>query len=182
MTVEEEIKVPVPSLEAVRGRLAEQGARLVRARTLERNWVLDDEHGTLRASGRLLRLRSRGEESLVTVKGPASFSGPVKRREETETRVGDVDAALAVFAGLGYRVVRRYEKYREEWEIAGVAVVLDETPAGDYVEAEGPAALLEATLRGAGLDPAGAVSGTYLDIWQAYRRRHPDAPEDMVFE
>ena len=179
--MEEEIKLPAPSLDGVRRRLAEQGGRCVRPRSLERNWVLDDGRGSLRAGSRLLRLRTTDADARLTLKGPATFSGPVKRREEVETTVGDVDAALAVFAGLGYSVVRRYEKYREEWTIAGVTVTLDETPAGDFVEVEGPAARLEASVRHIGLDPATAVSGTYLDIWSAYRRRHPDAPEDMVF-
>jgi adenylate cyclase, class 2 len=179
--VEQEMKIPVAAVTVVRGRLVERGGRCLHASALEDNLVLDDERRTLAGTGRLLRVRTMGAECWLTLKGPGSFAGGVKSRDEIETSVESAYSALAILDGLGFRPVRRYQKRREAWSLGPIVVALDETPAGDFVELEGPADLLAEAAAGLGLDPASAVRATYLDLWAAFRRVHPDAPVDMVF-
>jgi len=100
--LEQEIKIPVPSLPAVRRRLVERGGRLLHPVALEDNWVLDDAGRSLSTGGRLLRLRRFGGQATLTLKGEASFSGGVKSRVEVETEVSDAEQMLAILAGLGF--------------------------------------------------------------------------------
>jgi adenylate cyclase class 2 len=179
--LEQELKIAVASTDALRQRLTERGGLVSRARAMEDNWVLDDRTGTLATAGHLLRLRRSGGRALLTFKGTATFAGGVKSRAEFETAVEDADAALAILAALGFAPVRRYQKRREVWTVEGVAVMLDETPMGSFVELEGEAARLTAVAAKLGLDPGAAARGTYLDLWVAYRAAHPEAPEDMLF-
>lgn len=154
---------------------------LVHPRALEENWVVDDVEESIFRGGRLLRVRRWGEEALLTFKGRASFAGGVKRREETECRIDDPQALLAIFAELGLKVSRRYQKWREAWQLEGVEVALDETPMGAFVELEGPAARLRPLAATLGLDPAQALAASYSELWVQWCRTHPDAPRDMVF-
>jgi adenylate cyclase class 2 len=179
--LEQEMKIPVPSLPAVRRRLVERGGQLLHAFALEDNWVLDDVGRSLSTAGRLLRLRRFGGRATLTLKGEASFSGRVKSRVEVETEVSDAEQTLALLAGLGFAPVRRYQKRRESFSLDRVIVALDETPMGSFVELEGQAEQLPAAALALELDPDAAAFGTYLDLWSAYRTGHPDAPEDMVF-
>jgi adenylate cyclase class 2 len=179
--VETEMKLPVASLVAVRDRLTAVGAVRLHEAEFEDNQVLDDANGSLRSGGKLLRLRRTGALTIVTFKGPGSFAAGVKTRPEYETAVESADAALTIFAALGFAPVRRYQKRREEWSFVGVRVALDETPIGTFVEVEGEKERITEVAVRLGLDPADAVSGTYLDLWRLYRAVHPEAGEDMVF-
>ncbi len=175
------MKIPVPSLARVRGRLQERGGHLLHLAALEDNVVLDDGGRSLAAARRLLRVRRFGTTCLITLKGAASFSAGVKTRTELETEVADADTALAILAGLGFGPVRRYQKRRETWSLERVTVALDETPMGSFVELEGDGAALAGVAGTLGLDPHEATRGTYLDLWTAFRAAHPGAPEDMIF-
>lgn len=179
--MEEEIKVRVAELEPVRQRLRERGAVLTHPRAFEENWIVDDSHKSIFGGGRLLRVRRWGEQALLTFKGRATYEDGVKRRAETQCGVDDPEALLAIFAQLGLEVSRRYQKWREAWSLEGVEVALDETPMGPFVELEGPAVLLRPLARTLGLDPDGALAGSYSELWVAWRRSHPEAPVDMVF-
>jgi adenylate cyclase class 2 len=179
--LEQEMKIPVPSLAQVRRRLQERGGRLLDSAAFEDNWVLDDGGRSLAAAGRLLRVRRFGTTCLITLKGAASFSGGVKTRTELETEVADADTALAILAGLGFGPVRRYQKRRETWSLERVTVALDETPMGSFVELEGDGAALAGVASTLSLDPHDAARGTYLDLWTSFRATHPGVPEDMVF-
>lgn len=173
--------MPVPDLGGVRSRMAEAGGVQIHPLVFEDNWVLDDATGSLRGSGRLLRLRRLGDEWILTFKGPASFAGGIKSRPEFETGVTAGPRMFEILAGLGFTPVRRYQKRRETWRLSGLAVSLDETPMGSFVELEGdPAAIVPAALR-LGLDPQRAARGSYLELWLAWRDVHPEAPDDMVF-
>jgi adenylate cyclase class 2 len=179
--LEQEMKIPVPSLTPVREALAHAGGQLWQPETLEDNSVLDDEARLLAVSGRLLRLRRAGETNLLTFKGPARFSAGVKARTEFEIAVTDGEQLLAILAALGFRPVRRYQKRRETWHLGAITVALDTTPVGCFVEVEGEGGALAVAAASIGLDPSSAVRGTYLDLWTRYRAAHPEAPADMVF-
>jgi adenylate cyclase, class 2 len=181
MALEHEIKLPVTSLDGLRSCLPRCGASLRHVATFEDNWVLDDRNGGIAARGCLLRVRRWGDAATVTFKGPAQLSAGVKTRQEIETGVADAATLLELFAALGYMPRRRYQKRREEWALSGVTVALDETPMGCFVELEGPRPALAGVAVLLGLDPAHAVAGSYLQLWETFRAGHPEAPADMVF-
>jgi predicted adenylyl cyclase CyaB len=187
--LEREIKVPVGDLEPVRRRLVALGAALLHPAALERNWVLDRADpqpapgGALLDSGRLLRLREDARGARLTYKGPARYegdTGSVKVREEREVAVGDGAGMLGILLALGYRVVRRYEKRREEWRLGSASIALDVTPLGAFVEVEDETP--EPVARTLGLDPELATRASYLALWEEHRSAHPAASRDMVFD
>ena len=177
---ERELKFRVEGLDGVRVRLIEIEAERRGAGSFEDNWVLDRK-GQLEADGCVLRLRRDGRGARVTFKGPRRLEGPVKVRVEHEFNVeGEgVDQAKSLFEALGYQVVRRYQKVREEWRVGGVEIALDHTPIGDYVEFEGDRA--EVLAKRCGLDLKKVEQRSYLRLYDDYLMKHPDGPPEMGF-
>ena len=175
---EREIKFQGVELEALRDRLTELEAERLRPAAFEDNWILD-RNGELLASGRILRLRADGQRARMTFKGPMRLEGNLKVREEREIEVSDPDEARALFESLGYAVVRRYQKMREEWQLGGVTIALDHTPIGDFAEFEGDGA--ETVAKRCGLDPEKGERRSYLRLYEDYLKEHPEAPPEMVF-
>jgi adenylate cyclase class 2 len=175
---EREIKFPSDDLEKLRERMGELEAERVGPAAFEDNWILD-RGNELRATGRILRLRTDGRAHL-TFKGPMHREGSVKVREEIEVEIGSADEARSLFEHLGFAVVRRYQKVREEWQLGGVTIALDHTPIGDFAEFEGDGA--ETVAKRCGFDPERGEPRTYLELYEDYLKDHPDAPPEMVFD
>jgi predicted adenylyl cyclase CyaB len=166
------------TLDAVRRRLEAAGGSALRPASRECNWVFD-RRDELYGSSRLLRLRSDSSGSRLTFKGPPRFESGVKVRDEIEVAVGHAEQMRDLLVRLGYRVMRRYEKVREEWRLAGSTVALDHTPIGDFVEFEGADAA--ETAARCGFDAASAERRSYLRLYEDWRRDHPELPPDMLF-
>ncbi len=175
---ERELKFATDDLAALRERLPELEAERLGESGREENWVFD-RHGELFERGCLLRLRTDRHGAWLTFKGPARFEGQVKVREEQEVGLSDPHAAVRILEALGFAVVRRYQKRREEWRLGGVTVALDHTPIGDFAEFEGDGAETVATR--CGFDPERAERRNYLQLYDDHLEEHPDAPRDMVF-
>lgn len=175
---EREIKFPRVELEKLRERLIELEAERVGPGAFEDNWILDrgDE---LLSTGRILRLRTDGGRARLTFKGPMSLEGNLKTREEREVGIENAEEAMALLENLGYGVVRRYQKVREEWHLGGVTIALDHTPIGDFAEFEGDGA--ETVAKRCGFDPQKSERRSYLRLYEDYLKEHPDAPPEMVF-
>lgn len=176
--VERELKFCCPALEEVRERLLELEAERLASPGAEENRVYDRQ-GELRKAGTILRLRQDRQGWRLTFKGPAQFEDDVKVRTEHETEVSDGEEVHALLESLGYEVVRKYEKKREEWRLGGITVALDHTPIGDFVEFEGVGA--DTVARRCGFEAEQAERRNYLQLYEDYRREHPEAPPDMVF-
>jgi adenylate cyclase class 2 len=171
--VEIEVKIAVADARAAKRLIRERGFRVHRARVFERNIVLDDREGSVRARNLLLRVRTAGKRVTVTFKG-RELPGPHKRREEREFQAGDFEECLAVFRGIGFEPSWRYEKYRTEFQRPGEAgvVTLDETPIGVFLELEGPARWIDSTARELGFsrnDYIGLSYGRLFEKWCAER-------------
>jgi len=177
--LEKEIKFPGVELEKMRDRLIELEAERVGPAAFEDNWILD-RGGELISSGRILRLRTDGGRARLTFKGPMRLEGNMKVREEREVDVENAEEARALLENLGYHVVRRYQKVREEWHLGGVTIALDHTPIGDFAEFEGDGA--ETVAKRCGFDPQKAERRSYLRLYEEYLKEHPDAPPEMVFK
>lgn len=176
--LEREIKFPGVELEKLRERLIELEAERVGPTAFEDNLILDRSDELL-SSGRILRLRTDGGRARLTFKGPMRLEGNVKVREEREVEVESAEEARALFENLGYNVVRRYQKMREEWHLGGVTIALDHTPIGDFAEFEGDGA--ETVAKRCGFDSEKAERRSYLRLYEDYLKNHPDAPPEMVF-
>ncbi len=181
--LETELKIPVTDFAPIRASLRRARAVAVQPMAREINLLLDSADGRLHDAGSLLRLRQHGDRKLLTFKGPVSYRGAIKERPEYETEVADGERMGEILERLGFSVVTRYEKEREEWLVGEVSVVLDHTPMGNFVEVEGPPGQLERTAHLLGLRVAEAVRGSYVSLWHKHRTRHPelDLPFDMVF-
>jgi len=182
-STEQELKIPVADLGTVRERLAEVGARRLNPSRREVNVLFDTDDGEIARTDRALRLRRVDGRWILTYKGPPTYRGPVKEREELETVVESGEVVEAILGYLGLRPAVRYEKDREVWTWKGLEIVLDRTPMGDFVEIEGPEDGLAQAAREVGLDPDSALQGSYVTLWERYRAEHPELglPHDMVF-
>jgi len=176
--LEREIKFPEVELDKLRERLTELEAERLGPAAFEDNWILDRKD-ELMSSGRILRLRTDGQRARLTFKGPLRLEGNMKVREEREVVIENADEARALFENLGYGVVRRYQKMREEWQLGGVTIALDHTPIGDFAEFEGDGA--ETVARRCGFDAGKGEARSYLRLYEDYLKEHPDAPPEMVF-
>ncbi|HEY7337080.1 MAG TPA: class IV adenylate cyclase [Bryobacteraceae bacterium] len=182
--VETEIKLRVEGGAPVAAHLLEQrGYRVREPRMLQADQLFDLSTNALQDSDRLLRVRSSGDVSTLTYKGP-SLGGPHKRREELETQVQDGVALRSILFRLGYLPGFRYEKYRttftEPGEESGANIGLDETPIGVFLELEGPADWIDKTARRLGFSPPDYVTASYRSLYREHLKLH-GGPADMVF-
>jgi adenylate cyclase class 2 len=173
---ETEIKLRVASAGVAHERLRRVGAAMVRARHFEDNVLFDDEAGTLRASGTVLRLRRTPHGAVLTFKGPREIEGGVKSREERETSVDAPEQVLAILRNLGYQPLFRYQKHRETWTHRGQEIEVDETPIGVFLEIEGDAEGIHAVAAELGFSPSDYLTESYVGLFFA-----GGGQGDMVF-
>lgn len=132
-----EVKLRISDPAEMRRRLLALGARIVRERALEENVLYDASGGTLSARSQALRLRLVGRKAFLTFKGAPRKSRSFKVREEFETEVRNGREMKRILAALGFREAFAYRKHRTWFRTSRLAVTLDETAAGTYVELEG---------------------------------------------
>jgi adenylate cyclase, class 2 len=126
--------------------------------------------------------------ALVTYKGPVRRRVPTKApgsrksdgrkykvREEREIRVADGEQLAVILEGIGLLPSFRYEKYRSTYRLPGldgVKLELDETPIGDFLEAEGSRAAIDLSTERLGYRPADYITESYWDLFRdAMRKR-----------
>ena len=183
MAVETEIKLPIDDLAVLRTQLRRFGWRVASHRRLERNWLFDREDGSLKRSGRMLRVRRAGTAGWLTFKGPSAQGTAHKIRNEFEIETADADSLFEILGALDFRVAWRYEKYRSEFAKSGEPgkILLDETPLGNFLELEGAAAWIDATAGLLGFRPADYVTLSYRGLFEKLGEKNHIGP-DMVFE
>ena len=177
-SLEKELKFGDVDLDALRERMQDFEAECQGSAALEDNWIFDKKD-KLASKGELLRVRVDRRGSRITYKGKAHFEDGLKIRSELETGVEDFETTCKIFEALGYSLVRRYQKYREDWLLGSIIISLDHTPIGDFAEFEGEGC--DRVAKRCGLDPETAEKRNYLKLYEDYLVDHPDAPPDMVF-
>ena len=182
-TQETEIKLRLKDARSGRKMLRDAGFVVSCKRVFEANTILDTPEMALRGSSRLLRLREAGPVTTVTYKGVPEI-GKHKSREELEVCVTDAGAMLAIAGRLGYARVFRYEKYRTEFQQPGRAGVamLDETPAGVFLELEGTPAWIDRMARRLGFSERDYVTSSYGRVYLEWCAATGRKPGDMTFE
>lgn len=183
MPVENEVKLRAGDPESARRRITALGYDVLHPRVHEINVVCDSAGHAMRRKRSLLRVRTAGDVTTITFKGPPQ-SGPYKTREEIEFTASSADSVLTVLDRLGFEPVFRYEKYRTEFAKAGEPgiITLDETPMGCFLELEGPAEWLDTTARLLGCAPGDYIIESYGSLWVQYSREHRTSGRDMIFQ
>ncbi len=177
---ENEVKFLVTRLGEVKRRLLSQQARLIQARTLERNLRFDTPEGTFQKEGRVLRLR-RDSATRLTYKGPGRREAGALTRREIEFTVGEFDAARDMLLALGYGIAFVYEKFRTTYSMGDVEVMLDELPYGDFVEIEGGLTALHPAAEALGLDWTKGVVASYHDLFERLHSTRALGFGDLTF-
>jgi adenylate cyclase class 2 len=185
--IETEIKLRVESIPKARALLRRHGFTVIVPRVFEQNLVLDDNQGSLRERGLLLRVRGAGKITTCTFKGPEAKGpetpGRHKRREEREFRAAGLESCVAFFAALGFHEAFRYEKYRTEFarDREPGHVTLDETPIGAFMELEGPARWIDRTAKLLGFPREAYITLSYGRLYEEWCRANGIQPKDMRF-
>ena len=183
--LEIEIKLPVADVEHSARQLLRLGAEPVEERTFEDNWVFDFPDRRLRASGRMIRLRTSGTRSRLTLKekiaGTAGGEYKVRRERETEITDGDTIHHLATLLGL--QVSYRYQKFRRTYRYDGLLITLDELPIGVWIELEGRPEAIDAFAARLGFGRSDYLTVTYRVLHEQFMRREGMAgePIEMLF-
>ncbi len=185
MSLEQELKFVCTDFDALRKSLIAEGADFV-DKGFEHNRVYDTEHGQLRKTGTLLRLREAGKAVLCVKSEPENKTQDrgyeVKTREEDQTQVCDSESMHSILRGLGYQVVFSYQKVREKWRLGQCVVCLDQLPFGRFVEVEGSPEEIWVQARILGLDEKPWSTKSYYDLHQEWRaQNHLPWNESFVF-
>ncbi len=179
---ETEAKFYVRDLERIKKSLENLSAHLDQPRVLEMNVRFDLPDTSLRAQGRVLRLR-RDTEARLTYKGGNKNSRGVLSREEIEFVVGDFEKAKKFLEALGYQQIFYYEKYRTTYELDKTLIMLDELPYGNFVEIEGET---EETIRALSerleLDWEATIERSYGALFEQVQKSLNLSFRDLSFE
>ena len=159
---EVELKSVVEDEAAARARLEAAGGTLVFAGRLE-DRRLDTADRALAKRDHVLRLRVyRGAAAVrasLDWKGPTTYDGGYKVREELSTDASDPDALSSMFARLGYVVTREIDRQIVQYAWRDATVRFERYPRMDtLVEVEGAPAAIEAAIGALGLPRAGFTS------------------------
>jgi predicted adenylyl cyclase CyaB len=148
---ETELKGVVPDESDAVRRLVRAGAQLVFAGRIE-DQRFDTPDRVLLRRDEVLRIRvcrdATGARVQLDFKGPASYDGGYKHREETTLSVGDGAACAQVLMCLGYGVTREIDREVRVYHYEGAQVRFERYPRMDVLlEVEGPPESIEQAIR-----------------------------------
>ena len=150
-------------------------------RVFESNRTFDDAEQSLRQRRMLLRLR-QDDAATLTLKTPADTpSSDFKILHEVETRVSDIAGMEAILEAIGYRVARRYEKWRETLLWGDLVLCIDEMPFGVFLELEGPGDTIQRMAGDLGLDWSRRILLNYYDLFDIIRQDLNLDFSDIIF-
>lgn len=199
-----EIKLPVPDVATLLGRLRTIGAERIE-RVYERNTLFDTPDRQLRDLSSILRIRSehsagdraigkfrlkRGRrapsEGLLTFKGPigrGSRRSKYKERLEIEFRLKNAARFARVLRRIGMRPWFQYEKYRTKYRVrgAGLYLGLDETPMGVFLELEGSRRAIDRGAKALGYSTGEYIAVSYFELYAAYCSKQGLRVTNMAF-
>src|SRR5438445_11818563 len=116
-SIESELKFRVRSTRdhtKLRNLLRKRGGKLI-GRYKEDNYRFNGPGKSTRRTTLRLRVLNGGPRGVLTAKGPATFDGGVKIREETEVELSGAHATLDLREQLGFRVGWTYPTTRSCW-------------------------------------------------------------------
>ncbi len=185
--LEVEVKLRAGGAGEALERLRRLRADLVEPRAFEDNDVYDTPGGRLRGEGSLLRLRIVGGRGLLTFKEKVVSDLRAKVRREVQTAIESPDAARAILGRLGLIRVYRYQKFRSYyvWTDPGsggrLAICLDETPIGVFLELEGAKESIDRAASLMGYGERDYILDDYRSLHHAALRERGLPEADLVF-
>ena len=124
--IEKETKIIGISKSETIKRLGQIGA-VERGTVKLRSLVFDTSESSLKKSGALLRLRTDGESTLLTLKLPNKEENEgLKILTEVETGIGDFNSMKKILMALGYGVVDEFFKIRTGFTVGQARVEIEE--------------------------------------------------------
>lgn len=178
---ETETKLHVPDLAAVEDRLIELGAKLTAPRVFERNVRHENEAGTLREQGIVVRLR-QDTRTRLTYKDGSSVENNIMTRYEAEVEVSDFDTMEIILYKLGFHPHMTYEKYRTTYELDDAEIVLDELPYGNFVEIESDVTGIEKMILRLNLGNAPRYGNSYVTLFDRVNTALGLGFKDLTFK
>lgn len=175
-----EIKLPFDSYEEALESVRRAGASPICERTFEDNVLFDFPDGSLKSAGKLVRVRRTAGRTVLTFKAKVAGESRHAVRDEYETEVTDFDGVCGVLAGLGLAPSYRYQKYRTGLSTDGVAVAVDETPIGCFVELEGEPEAIDRVATELGFSPDRYVLASYRELQEQRAAARGVPPGDML--
>lgn len=165
-----ESKFYIRDLPRIEAALKQLGAECVVPRTYEFNVRFEDPTGSLRQSGKVLRLRHY-DDNRITFKGPGEIVDGALSRVELEIVIDNFDTALKIIQALGYHPSAVYEKFRGLYRLEGALIALDELPYGNFVEIEGPSpeAIKEIAVK-LGIKAQYAIPASYMGLFEHIKK------------
>ncbi|NMB75819.1 MAG: class IV adenylate cyclase [Myxococcales bacterium] len=173
--LEVELKSRVRSLSDIRRQVARLGGVRV-GKQIERDVYYRHPGRDFGLTGEALRVRSAGQESFVTYKGPRQ-PGIAKTRPEVQVTVGSARLMSNILQKLGFRVFGRVRKRRETYTLSGITVCLDQVEGlGSFVELEiigtdRTAAQRRLLALARKLSLSGFLRESYLSMWLSRQKR-----------
>lgn len=143
MALEIEIKVKVPSLDPIRTKLLENGAKLI-AEQDEHDLYYNAPHRDFAVTDEALRIRYLANQTCgramppnVTYKGPKVGREGFKSREELIVDLSSAEEYSLILERLGFCLTAEVVKHREIYQCEDAIVTLDELPGiGTFSEIE----------------------------------------------
>ena len=185
---ETEIKLAVKNVKELRRQLTEQGFRIILPRHFESNILFDFPDTRLRKLRCLIRLRYMGDKALLTYKGTPMQSRDYKIRPEYESNVEDGHCVHEILLHLGLQEMFSYEKYRTIYAPRGKRnasdgphLVFDETPAGTYIELEGPQRWIDEVARQLGYSRKDYIKDSYAALYRKKCQKEGKTAGNMLF-
>jgi adenylate cyclase, class 2 len=199
-----EVKLRIVDVDDILRRLRKIGAKY-ESRVLEHNTLFDTPDSAFRGTGRLLRVRTETaaarnpkrplirprmsaiSRTVLTGKAPSlpkSRTAPrYKDKLERELVIRNPAAWHRRLVALGFRPGFQYEKFRTTFRLPRLvlAIDLDETPAGVFLELEGAPIAIDSAARALGFTSRDYYRGTYWDVYAADCRRRGRTPRNMLF-
>lgn len=167
LPLETEVKLRVPSIEGLPGRLEALGFQLETPLQAETS-TLWDRGAELFDQGCALRVRQYGGNATLTWKGRQQPDPRFKIRPELETAVADGAALEGILRALGYAPVLRMVKQRSVYRRGGLVACLDQAPFGCFMELEGAIEDLQAAQEDLGLAGAEVETRSYPALFREH--------------
>ncbi len=172
--LEVEIKARVKNIADIREQLLLRHVS-ASSRVHERDVYYNAPDRDFAVTDEALRIRSNGEDYVLTYKGPKVKDYRFKAREELNTNVSSGEVTGRILERLGYRKVAEVDKWREYYDYAGASICLDEvTGLGHFVEIEAkegredPEKLVREIARDLGID-GDPILSSYLEMLLAVK-------------